>query len=113
VGRDFHQILLPIEFALPEDVFLVHYPNASEAHTRVVEYKKFTLYRSPFTLLGLEFPSLRNKLYPSLIRTEVEKARKYLDDLPDNVYSIGRMGTYKYIDIDDVILQSLRLAERI
>lgn len=113
VGRDFHLIVLPIEFAFPEDVYFVYYPNASEAQTRVVEYKKFTLHNSPWTLLGLEIPSLKNRLYPTMIRSEVERAQKYIDALPSNVYSLGRMGTYRYIDIDDVILESMRFVERL
>lgn len=113
VGRDFHQIILPIERALPEDVYFLYFPNSSEAHTRVVEYKKFTLHKSPYTLLGLEIPSLKNKLYPTLIRSEVEKADKYIKALPNDVYSIGRMGIYRYIDIDDVILQAKELAGKL
>ena len=111
VGREFHKIVLPVEFAFPEEVFFVYYPNASEAHTRVVEYKKFTLHKAPTTLLGVEIPSLANKLYPTMIKSEVEKARKYLKALPKNVYSLGRMGLYRYIDIDDIIIQSLRFVE--
>ncbi len=113
VGRDFHKIVLPVEFALPEDVYFVYYPNASERHTRIVEYKKFTLHQAPSTLLGLEIPSLKNKLYPTLIKTEVEKAKRYLDALPDYVFSTGRMGTYRYIDIDDIIVQSLAFAKQL
>lgn len=113
VGRDFHKIVLPIEFALPEDVYFVYYPNASELHTRVVEYKKFTQHKSPHTLLGLEIPSLNNKLYPTMITSEVEKAQRYLDALPEHVLSVGRMGTYRYVDIDDIIMQSLELIRRL
>jgi|TARA_B100001964_G_C14217004_1_gene593277 UDP-galactopyranose mutase len=107
VGREFHNIVLPLEFALPEDVYFVYYPNANESHTRVVEYKKFTMHRDPTTLLSLEIPSRKNKLYPTLIQSEVDKAQQYIDALPDNVLSVGRMGTYRYKDIDDIILESI------
>jgi UDP-galactopyranose mutase len=113
VGRDFHQIVLPVEFAFPKDVYFVYYPNKSEAHTRTVEYKKFTLHKSPYTLIGLEFPSQKNKLYPTMIKSEVEKAKKYLDALPDKVFSMGRMGIYRYIDIDDCILQAIEFAKKV
>lgn len=111
VGRDFIKLVLPVEFALPEDVYFVYYPNAGNVQTRVVEYKKLTRHHSPSTLLGVEIPSLKNKLYPMMIRSEVEKAQRYLDALPDQVFSLGRMGTYRYIDIDDIILQSLAFVE--
>lgn len=113
VGREFHQIVLPVEFAFPKDVYFVYYPNACEAQTRAVEYKKFTLHKSPYTLIGFEIPSLKNKLYPTMIKSEVEKAQRYIDALPKNVYSLGRMGVYRYIDIDDVIFQSIRFVERL
>ena len=113
VGREFHKIVLPVESIFPNEVFWSYYPNPGEAQTRVVEYKKLTLHESPTTLLGVEIPSLKNKLYPTMIRAEVEKAQKYLDALPENVFSMGRMGRYRYIDIDDIILDSLAFAKEI
>ena len=98
--------LLPIESIFPDNVYFLYYPNNTETQTRVVEFKKFTLHKSPYTLLLLEVPSLNNKLYPTMIKSEVDKAQKYIDALPKDVYSLGRMGIYRYIDIDDVILQA-------
>lgn len=113
VGREFHKIVLPVEYAFPKDVYFIYYPNVTEAHTRVVEYKKFTQHKSPHTLLGIEIPSLKNKLYPTMIKSEVEKAERYIKALPKNVYSIGRMGIYRYIDIDDIIIQSLEFVKKL
>jgi len=113
VGRDFHKIVLPVESVFPEEVYFIYYPNANDVQTRVVEYKKFTLHQSPYTLLGVETPSLKNKLYPTMIQAEVDKAQKYIDALPENVFSVGRMGKYRYIDIDDIILESLRFVENL
>lgn len=108
VGRDFVKIVLPIEQVFPEDVYFIYYPNANDVQTRVVEYKKFTQHKSPHTFLGVEIPSLNNKLYPTMITAEVAKAQRYIDALPERVYSVGRMGTYRYVDIDDIIMESLR-----
>lgn len=113
VGREFLKIVLPVEHVFPEDVYFVYYPNGNEVQTRVVEYKKFTLHQSPHTFLGVEIPSLKNKLYPTMINAEVEKADRYLRALPDHVYSFGRMGTYRYIDIDDIIMKSFDLIKKI
>lgn len=107
VGRDFFKIVLPIEHALPEDVYFLYYPNASEQQTRVTEFKKFTIHKSPNTLITLEVPSMNNKLYPTMIKKQVDLAQKYIDALPDNILSVGRMGTYRYVDMDDIILQGL------
>lgn len=113
VGRDFFKIVLPIEQALPDDVYFLYYPNPSEQQTRVTEFKKFTLHESPNTLISLEVPSMKNKLYPTMIKTEVDLAQRYVDALPDNIYSVGRMGTYRYVDIDDIILQGLEFKKTI
>ena len=40
----------------PEDIYFLYYAN-KEKFTRIVEYKRFTKYDSPNTLIGLEIPS--------------------------------------------------------
>ena len=112
-GRDFYKIVLPIKQALPDDVFFLYYPNEGEGQTRVTEFKKFTNHKSSNTLITMEVPSMKNKLYPTMIKNEVEKAEKYIDSLPKNVKSVGRMGTYKYVDIDDIILQGLEFKKNL
>ncbi len=113
VGRDFFKIVLPIEQALPDDVFFLYYPNASEQQTRVTEFKKFTRHQSPNTLISLEVPSMKNKLYPTMIKSQVDLAQRYIDALPDNVHSVGRMGIYRYVDMDDIILQGLEFQKEL
>ena len=67
VGRDLHVIVLPVEFALPEDVYFVYYAG-KEPFTRVVEYKKFTLHKAPTTLITLEIPSDEVEVLPDALR---------------------------------------------
>ena len=98
---------------LPEDVFFLYYPNENEQQTRVVEFKKLTRHKSPNTLITMEVPSMKNKLYPTMIKSEVDKAQKYIDALPENIKSVGRMGTYRYVDIDDIILQGLEFKKNL
>ncbi len=113
VGREFHKFVLPVEEIFPKDVYFIYYPNSKDTHTRIVEYKKLTQHKSPHTFLGMEVPSLKNKLYPMMIKSEVEKAQKYLDALPDNIYSFGRMGKYRYIDVDDILMDSLKFIKEV
>jgi UDP-galactopyranose mutase len=111
IGRDFYPIVLPTEKVFPENVFFCYYANAQPI-TRIVEYNKLTLHRAPTTLIGIEIPSLRNRLYPLPITAEVERAKKYRALLPDNVFSIGRMGRYDYVlDIDDVLDDAMQVAK--
>jgi len=113
IGRDIHKIVLPQEECFPDNVFFLYYANQEE-FTRIVEYKKFTQHKAPTTLLGLEIPSLNGKYYPLPFKKELIRAKRYFNEMPENVFSIGRAGTYDYnIDIDDCIAQSMDVIERI
>ena len=113
VGRLFYKIVLPIKQVLPDDVYFLYYPNENEQQTRVVEFKKFTRHESNNSLISLEVPSMKNKLYPTMIKKEVDLAAKYINALPDNIRSVGRMGTYRYVDIDDIIMNGLEFKKNL
>jgi len=111
IGRDFHKIVLPQEHVFPTNVYFIYYAN-SENFTRLVEYKKFTKHVSKNSLIGMEIPSLNGKHYPLPISSEIQRAEKYRDLLPEGVFSIGRAGSYDYsIDIDDCIEQALAIGD--
>jgi UDP-galactopyranose mutase len=113
IGRDFFQIILPVEHVLPENVSFAYYPNASELHTRVVEYKKLTLYNSPHSLISLEVPSLKNKLYPFLTKAEIAKHQRYRDLLPDDIIPVGRMGLFRYNNMSEIILSAMEITSQL
>ena len=48
-----------------------------------------------------------------MLKDQVKLAEKYLDSLPDNIKSVGRMGTYRYVDIDDIIMQGLEFKKNL
>ncbi len=111
IGRDFHKIVLPKENVFPKNVYFLYYAN-KEQFTRIVEYKKFTKYKSKNTLLGLEIPSLNGKHYPLPFKKEIKKAITYIKKFPKWYFSIGRAGTYRYeVDIDDCIEQAMLVKE--
>jgi len=113
IGRDIYKFVLPVENAFPENVYFVYYVN-NEPFTRIVEYKKFTLHKSDSTLLALEIPSKNGKHYPLPMRKWQTVADKYLKNLPEGVFSIGRAGSYRYeVDIDDCIEQAMEVATKI
>ncbi len=112
VGLDFHPIVLPMEQCFPDDVFFLYY-SGQEKYKRIVEYKKFTQHKSPTTLIGIEFPSMNGKHYAMPIKSERALAKKYFDLMPERVFSIGRAGSYRYIDIDDCIAQAFDIAEKL
>ena len=80
MGRDFFKIVLPVREALPEHIFFLYYAN-EEPFTRLVEYKKFYEWDrdSPTTMIGIEIPSFRNKLYPFPMAADQALAQKYLE----------------------------------
>lgn len=115
VGRDFHKFVLPIAHAFPPDVYFLYYAG-EEQFTRIVEYKQFTRHRydDSSTLLGLEIPSRNGRYYPMPIQSEYARAQRYLSEMPDGVFSIGRAGSYLYrVDIDDCIEQAMDVAEQL
>ncbi len=111
-GRDFLKIVLPVEYAFPKDVYFV-YDTSNEIFTRMVEYKKFTRHQSDSTFIGLEIPSKSNRLYPVPIKKHVAHAERYFADMPEGIISMGRAGSYKYIDIDDIIDQAMAMADQV
>lgn len=113
IGRKFLKLVLPAEEIFPDAVQFLYYPN-DEEFLRVVEYKKLTFYKSPTTLLVLEIPSSDGKLYPVPLEGPQALAQKYLEAIPQGVYALGRIGTYTYdIDLERIILQALKITERL
>lgn len=108
VGREVYKIVLPCKQVLPDDVYFVYYPGPKEQQTRVTEFKKFTRHESPNTLITLEVPSMKNKLYPTLLTSQVYLAEQYINRMPDDIHSVGRMGKYRYVDIDDILLDAIQ-----
>ncbi len=109
LGRDVHLIVFPTEHVFPENIYFLYYPN-KEKHTRLVEYKKFTNHQDNNSLIGIEYPSNNGKHYPIPLKSEMIKAQKYYDLMPEGVFSIGRAGSYRYlVDIDDCIEQAFEI----
>lgn len=113
IGRDFHKIVLPMENCFPKDVFFLYYAN-NESHTRIVEYKQLSNFKSKTTFLGLEIPSNNGKFYPLPFEDQQNLALKYQNELPHNFFSMGRNGSYRYsVDIDDCIEQAFEVSKQI
>ena len=109
IGRDIHNIVFPSKSIFPKNVYFLYYAN-DEKFTRLVEYKKFTKYKSKTTLIGMEIPSKNGKHYPLPFKSEIKKAHRYIKNLPNWFFSIGRAGTYRYeVDIDDCIEQAMEI----
>ena len=97
----------------PEAV--INYPN-DHAYTRVTEFKYLTGQVHPKTSLVYEFPQATGDPYYPVPRPEnAERYNRYKDlaDATPNVHFVGRLATYKYYNMDQVVGQALALADRI
>jgi UDP-galactopyranose mutase len=93
----------------------VNYPN-TQAYTRITEFKYLTGQRHSKTSIVYEFPKADGDPYYPIPRPENNKMYKKYQLLAatlTNVYFTGRLGTYKYYNMDQVVAQSLTLFKKI
>jgi UDP-galactopyranose mutase len=98
-----------------QPVATVHYPN-EHAFTRTTEYKHITGQINPRTTVATEFPSAEGEPYYPIPTQENELIfKKYEGEARKlaSVHFVGRMASYRYYNMDQVIAQSLRLFEKI
>lgn len=98
-----------------QPVPVVNYPN-EHAYTRVTEFKYLTGQEHPRTSVVFEYPrSEGDPYYPVPQPANAELYQKYklrAEALP-NVHFAGRLGTYKYYNMDQVVGQALALFEKL
>jgi UDP-galactopyranose mutase len=93
----------------------VNYPN-EQAFTRITDFKYLTGQKHPKTAVVYEFPKAEGDPYYPVPRPEnAETYKKYqqLADTMTNTYFVGRLATYKYYNMDQVVAQALTLFKKI
>lgn len=98
-----------------QSVATINYPN-SEAYTRITEYKHLTGQSHAKTSLTYEYPTDNGDPYYPIPREEnQERFRKYqaLANKTSNVHFVGRLATYRYYNMDQVVGQALATFEKI
>jgi len=93
-----------------QKVAVVNYPAADVPHTRITEYKHLTGQTAPQTSITYEFPSAEGDPYYPIPRAENQALFKKYEALamarPDVVF-VGRLATYRYYNMDQVVGQAL------
>lgn len=93
---------------------VINYPNEHD-YTRVTEFKYLTGQVHHQTSLVYEYPTAEGDPYypvPRPENAEMYSQYKALADATPNVDFVGRLATYKYYNMDQVVGQSLSLFEK-
>ena len=95
-----------------QPVAVVNYPHPDVPYTRITEYKHLTGQTHPRTSITYEFPCDDGDPYypvPRAENAELYKRYRALAEQTPNVTFLGRLGTYKYYNMDQVVGQALAL----
>ncbi len=98
-----------------QSVGTVNYPQTQE-YTRISEYKHFTGQKHPKTTITTEYPSAEGDPYYPIPRPENAELFKRYEALAReerDVWFVGRLATYKYYNMDQIVGQALATFRRI
>ncbi len=93
----------------------VNYPM-SQAYTRITEFKHLTGQKHTKTSVVFEYPTAEGDPYypiPRKENMEIYNQYKTLAASEPDTFFTGRLGTYKYYNMDQVVAQSLTLFKKI
>ena len=85
-------------------------------YTRISEYKHLTGQEHPKTSITYEYPSAEGDPYYPIPRAENQALYKKYEALADatpNVTFVGRLATYRYYNMDQVVGQALAAFRKI
>jgi UDP-galactopyranose mutase len=93
----------------------VNFPN-SQPYTRITEFKYLTGQKHHKTTIVYEFPQEEGDPYYPVPKPENKEIYKKYEELAASMkstYFTGRLGTYKYYNMDQVVAQSLTLFKQL
>ena len=97
-------------------VATINFPDEATPWTRVTEYKHLTGQIHPRTSITYEYPSAEGDPYYPIPRPENQALFKRYEALalerPDVIFA-GRLGTYRYYNMDQVVGQALSIHRRL
>jgi UDP-galactopyranose mutase len=98
---------------------VINYPEIHVPHTRIHEHKHFAPWESHehsivFTEFSKETGEGDIPYYPKRLADDKAMFSRYLEKAraDHGVYFLGRLATYRYMDMDDVIGEALDLSKR-
>ena len=97
----------------------INYPNNYD-FTRIHEYKHYLQDKSDKTVIAKEYSEnfelgKNERYYPIANQENIELYNKYLEEAKNeqNVHFLGRLGDYKYYNMDAAIARAIELFEEI
>ncbi len=104
-----------LDVAQHQAVGTVNYPQ-TEQYTRITEYKHLTGQEHPRTSLTYEYPQDEGDPYypvPKPDNALLYKRYEALADAEADTWFVGRLATYRYLNMDQVVGQALAVFRRI
>ena len=108
-----HSTLDQAEF---QPVGTVNYPAEEVPYTRISEYKHLTGQQHAKTSITAEYPSAEGDPYYPIPRPENQALYKRYEALADatqDVWFVGRLATYRYYNMDQIVGQALATFQKI
>ncbi|WP_274630970.1 UDP-galactopyranose mutase [Arvimicrobium flavum] len=99
-----------------QPVAVVNYPSADVPYTRITEYKHLTGQSHAKSSISYEYACADGEPYYPVPRLENQKLYKQYEALARvqrDVIFVGRLGTYKYYNMDQVVGQALATFRRL
>ena len=93
----------------------MNFPN-EHPYTRCTEFKYLTGQEHPKTTVVYEYPQAEGDPYypvPRPENKELYERYKELADATEGVWFVGRLATYKYYNMDQVVAQALAVFRKI
>ena len=109
----FQHETLPTEQHLPAPV--VNYPN-EHPYTRITEFKALTGQQHPKTSIVYEYPQAEGDPYYPVPKPEnaaLYARYRTLAEATPGVHFVGRLATYRYYNMDQVVAQALTLFNKL
>lgn len=100
-----------------QGVAVMNFTDSETPYTRIIEHKHFEFGGQPTTIISREYPTVwklgDDPYYPMEDVENVSKYEKYLELSKDNtkVRFGGRLGEYRYYDMQDTVKSALAKAE--
>jgi len=98
---------------------VTNYPNEFN-YTRITEHKYFLNQKSDKTIISLEYPKdfkigVNERFYPVVNKKSSELYEKYYSEIENvnNLYFIGRLGAYQYLNMDAAVEKVFELFKNV